>query len=156
VQASLFDQGKMWTFEFPPMDYLAREYGFRPDQAWFEKARLASLRLSNCSASFVSPHGLVMTNHHCARESVVHASKPGENLLDKGFFPKSLAEERGDGRGPTRTSWISTGRRDPGRWKLGWGGPDRAQCAEQREDILKAVGDRLPRAAAGQPTSSSR
>ena len=94
VDASLFDQGRMWTFEFPPTEYLAEEYGFRPDAAWFEKARLGSLRILGCSASFVSPNGLVMTNHHCARESVTHVSREGENLLENGFFARSLAEER--------------------------------------------------------------
>ena len=149
VEASLFDQGKMWTFEFPPMEYLAREYGFRPDQAWFEKARLASLRLSNCSASFVSPHGLVMTNHHCARESVVHASKPGENLLDKGFFSKSLAEERETAEDFHADQLIAlvdvTAKVEAQLAAL-----TEAQRAEQREDILKAVGDSIAGARGGE------
>jgi hypothetical protein len=94
VKAGRFDQGKMWTFEFPPVDYLAETYGFRPDAAWFEKASLGALRLSNCSASFVSPNGLVLTNHHCAREFVTQVQKEGENLLDDGFYAKNLADER--------------------------------------------------------------
>ena len=94
VKAGRFDQGKMWTFEFPPTAYLAETYGFRPDAAWFEKASLGALRLSNCSASFVSPNGLVLTNHHCAREFVTQVQKDGENLLDDGFYAKNLADER--------------------------------------------------------------
>ena len=94
VQASRFDQGKMWTFELPPVDYLEETYGFRPDDAWFEKARLGSLRLSNCSASFVSPNGLVLTNHHCAREFVSQVSGDGESLLDDGLVTRDLADER--------------------------------------------------------------
>ena len=62
IQAGPFDQGKMWTFEAPPVNYFAETYGFRPDAAWFEKARLGALRIPSCSASFVSPNGLVMTN----------------------------------------------------------------------------------------------
>jgi len=94
VQAGSFDQGKMWTFEFPPLDYLEETYGFRPDEAWLEKARLGALRIPSCSASFVSPNGLVMTNHHCAREFVSQVSGDGESLLDDGLVAKDLADER--------------------------------------------------------------
>ena len=94
VQAGRFDFGKMWTFEFPPVDYFREEYGFTPDQAWFDHARLGALRLPNCSASFVSPNGLIMTNHHCARDGVAQISEPGEDLIDNGFFAKELADER--------------------------------------------------------------
>jgi Peptidase S46 len=66
--AGRFDNGKMWTFDNPPLQYFQEEYGFQPDAAWFKKAQLGALRFATyCSASFVSPNGLVMTNHHCAR-----------------------------------------------------------------------------------------
>ena len=94
VQAGRFDQGKMWTFEFPPVGYLEEMYGFRPDDAWFEKARLGSLRIPSCSASFVSPNGLVLTNHHCAREFVSQVSGDGESLLDDGVVAHDLTDER--------------------------------------------------------------
>ena len=94
VHAGEFDQGKMWTFEFPPTAYFARTYHFNPDSAWFAKARLGALRIPSCSASFVSPNGLVMTNHHCAREFVTQVQKPGEDLLADGFYAKNLADER--------------------------------------------------------------
>ena len=94
IQAGRFDQGKMWTFEFPPVDYLADTYGFRPDEAWFERARLGALRIPSCSASFVSPNGLVLTNHHCAREFVSQVSGDGETLLDDGLVATDLADER--------------------------------------------------------------
>ena len=66
LRAGRFDNGRMWTFEAPPVDYFEEAYGFRPDDAWFERARLGALRIPSCSASFVSPNGLVLTNHHCA------------------------------------------------------------------------------------------
>jgi len=94
VRAGPFDQGKMWTFEFPPRAHLAEAYGLQPDASWFEKARLGALRIPSCSASFVSPHGLVMTNHHCAREFVSQVSQPGESLLDEGLVAVDLADER--------------------------------------------------------------
>jgi hypothetical protein len=94
IRAGRFDQGKMWTFEHPPTEYFAEAYGFRPDAAWFERARLGALRIPSCSASFVSPNGLVLTNHHCAREFISQVSRPGESLLDNGFFARNLADER--------------------------------------------------------------
>lgn len=94
VRAGRFDQGKMWTFEYPPLDYFRAAYGFEPDSSWFRRARLGALRLPNCSASFVSPNGLVLTNHHCARESVTQVSRPGESLLDSGFYARALDGER--------------------------------------------------------------
>jgi hypothetical protein len=94
IRAGRFDNGKMWTFEYPPDRYFSETYGFAADSAWFSRARLAALRLPGCSASFVSPHGLVVTNHHCSREGIVAVTKPGELLLDSGFVAHSLADER--------------------------------------------------------------
>jgi hypothetical protein len=94
VAAGEFDNGKMWTFEYPPLEYFRDEYGFNPDSAWFAGARLGALRIPRCSASFVSPNGLVMTNHHCARESATAVSQPGESLLDNGFYASALEDER--------------------------------------------------------------
>lgn len=95
VQAGAFDNGKMWTFDAPPTRYLSDTYGFSPDDDWYARARLGALRIPNCSASLVSPNGLVMTNHHCAREFVTQVSEEGENLLDDGFYAATLADERG-------------------------------------------------------------
>ncbi len=94
LEAGRFDNGKMWTFEYPPLEYFAETYSFEPDSAWFQHARLGALRLPNCTASFVSPNGLVLTNHHCARESVSEVSREGETLLDDGFYAESLEDER--------------------------------------------------------------
>lgn len=95
VQAGRFDTGRMWTFDNPPLDYFEETYGFRPDNNWLERARMGALRFATyCSASFVSPNGLVMTNHHCGRESVTEVSKAGEDLLENGFYATSLELER--------------------------------------------------------------
>jgi hypothetical protein len=95
VKAGPYDMGKMWTFDNPPKDYFRQTYNFTPDDKWFEEVRLASLRFADyCSASFVSASGLVMTNHHCARESGTGVARKGENLNDNGFFAKTPAEER--------------------------------------------------------------
>lgn len=94
VKAGRFDNGKMWTFDYPPIDYFAKTYNFTPTSDWFEKARLSALRLPNCSASFVSEDGLVMTNHHCARGALDAVNREGENLPETGFYATTLEEER--------------------------------------------------------------
>jgi hypothetical protein len=94
VESGIFDNGRMWTFEYAPIDYFSTTYNFNPTNEWFEKARLGSVRLPNCSGSFISPKGLVMTNHHCAREQITQVSLDGEDLLDKGFYATNLSDER--------------------------------------------------------------
>ncbi len=94
VQAGAFDNGKMWTFDAPPTEYLESTYGFSPDDDWYARARLGALRIPGCSASLVSPRGLVLTNHHCARDFVTQVSDEDENLLDDGFYAATLEEER--------------------------------------------------------------
>ena len=94
VRAQRLDNGKMWLFEDPPTEYLRDTYGFAPDEAWYRRARLASLRMPGCSASFVSPNGLVLTNHHCAQSHVVSVDRGDEGLLDNGFIAGGLDEER--------------------------------------------------------------
>lgn len=95
IKVGRFDGGKMWTFDNPPTDYFSEAYGFRPDSAWFVKARKGALRFSTyCSASFVSELGLIMTNHHCARTSITEVSKEGETILDDGFYATNASDER--------------------------------------------------------------
>ncbi len=94
VTAGRFDDGRMWTFDHPPLDDFESRYGFRPDDAWLERARLGALRIPGCSASFVSANGLVMTNHHCARSHATDVEQEGEDLLQNGFYATSTRRER--------------------------------------------------------------
>lgn len=94
VKAQRFDTGKMWSFDYPPIEYLKSTYGINVDEEWFEDVRLSALRLSNCTASFVSEDGLIMTNHHCARSILEKLSEEGEDLIKNGFYAKTLDEER--------------------------------------------------------------
>ena len=65
------DLGRMWTFESAPLQWFQQAYDFTPAPEWLDYARLSSLRFGRgCSASFVSPTGLIMTNHHCARDAI--------------------------------------------------------------------------------------
>src|SRR5690606_19771203 len=95
IKAGQFDNGKMWTFEYPPMDYFEETYGFRPDQEWFDLIRMSALKLATyCSASFVSEDGLVMTNHHCARQSITQITGDDEDFHGEGFIAYALEDER--------------------------------------------------------------
>ena len=53
----------------------------------------AIVSLGGCSAAFLSPQGLVATNHHCIYGSIQYNSKPGQDYLTKGFLAATLADE---------------------------------------------------------------
>lgn len=94
VDSDILDNGRMWTFEYAPEEYFSETYGFDANAEWFEAARLGAVRLPNCTGSFVSGDGLIMTNHHCARGQVSQVSREGESLLDDGFYAETLSDER--------------------------------------------------------------
>ena len=87
------DEG-MWTFDNPPVKQLREKYGFAPSQQWLDHIRLSSVRLNDGgSGSFVSPHGLLLTNHHVARGQLQKNSTPEHNYLRDGFYAATEAEE---------------------------------------------------------------
>jgi hypothetical protein len=95
VKAGRFDTGKMWAFEYPPNKYFEEEYGFTPDEGWYDNIRLGALRFATyCSASFVSADGLVMTNHHCSRQSVTKVTWNDEDHHSDGFIATNIEDER--------------------------------------------------------------
>ncbi len=53
----------------------------------------AVVSLGGCTASFLSPKGLVATNHHCAYGSIQFNSTAENNLIDKGFLAKNFEQE---------------------------------------------------------------
>ena len=61
------DEG-MWTFDNPPIKLLQEKYRFAPTAEWLDHVRLSCVRLNGGgSCSFVSTHGLLLTNHYVAR-----------------------------------------------------------------------------------------
>ncbi|MFZ0686848.1 MAG: S46 family peptidase [Terriglobales bacterium] len=95
VTQSVQAEEGMWTFDNFPSKAVGTKYGFSPSQAWLDHVRLASLRIAGgCSASFISPEGLVMTNHHCVVECVEQISTPQQNFVETGFSAKTPAQER--------------------------------------------------------------
>jgi hypothetical protein len=53
----------------------------------------AIVSLGGCSAAFLSPEGLVATNHHCVQGSIQYNSKQGQDYLTDGFLAKTLGDE---------------------------------------------------------------
>src|SRR5215472_17154798 len=86
------DEG-MWTFDRPPLQAIQQRYGFTVTQPWLDHLRLSSVRFPDGSGSFVSPTGLVLTNHHVALEQLQKISTPQKNYVADGFYARTRAEE---------------------------------------------------------------
>jgi hypothetical protein len=85
----------MWTFNDFPRPAVESRYGMKVTDAWLDHVRLSSVRLAQgCSGSFVSPSGLVMTNHHCVETCLEQLSTPARNLVAEGFLARTTDEER--------------------------------------------------------------
>src|SRR5271163_2604449 len=89
----LADEG-MWTFDKLPLRHLKETYGFEPPPGWAEHLQASSVRFnSGGSGSFVSPDGLVMTNHHVGAGDLQKVSTDKIDYLKEGFRAKTLADE---------------------------------------------------------------
>lgn len=86
------DEG-MWLLNNLPAAQLQAKYNFTPTPEWVEKVQKSSARLPNCSASFVSEDGLIMTNGHCAENAVQALSTANRDLYANGFYAKTRSEE---------------------------------------------------------------
>ena len=87
------DEG-MWTFDNPPNKLLEEHYGFTATPQWLEHVRLASVRLNDGgSGSFVSPHGLLLTNHHVALGQLQKNSTAEHDYVRDGFYAATQDQE---------------------------------------------------------------
>ncbi len=66
----------------------------------------AIVHLGGCSASFISPEGLIITNYHCVRGYLQYNSTEGNNLLHTGFKANNRGEEIS--AGPTARVYVTT------------------------------------------------
>ncbi|HEY2808649.1 MAG TPA: S46 family peptidase [Steroidobacteraceae bacterium] len=89
---ALADEG-MWTFHDFPEAKVKQALGVDLGSAWLDQVRMATIRLSNCTASFVSAEGLVLTNHHCAEACLDENSSSGHNLVADGFLARTREQE---------------------------------------------------------------
>ncbi|MEP6962256.1 MAG: S46 family peptidase, partial [Acidobacteriota bacterium] len=87
------DEG-MWTFDNPPTKELQEKYKFTLTQQWLDHVRLSAVRLEDGgSGSFVSPNGLLLTNHHVARGQLQKNSTAQRDYMQTGFLATTPAEE---------------------------------------------------------------
>ena len=89
------DEG-MWTFDNPPAQAVGgASIISHPTQQWLDHVRLSCVRLNDGgSGSFVSPHGLLLTNHHVARGQLQKNSTAEHDYVENGFY--AATPERGD------------------------------------------------------------
>ncbi|MET0519839.1 MAG: S46 family peptidase [Burkholderiaceae bacterium] len=91
----LFAAEGMWTLDNPPLEAIRKDFGSAPDPAWLQRVMLGSARLAGgCSGSFVSPDGLVLTNHHCVADCVEQLSSEKQDYLQSGFLARQRSEEK--------------------------------------------------------------
>ncbi len=84
----------MWTFDNPPRKQLEEKYQFTPTEAWLRHVQLSCVRFNDGgSGSFISPNGLVLTNHHVARGQLTKNSTQEHNYLETGFYAAKPEEE---------------------------------------------------------------
>jgi hypothetical protein len=84
----------MWTFDNPPAQLLRQKYGFTPTQQWLDRIRLSSVRMNDGgSASFIDPHGLILTNHHVALVQLQKNSTPQHDYVRDGFYAATQDRE---------------------------------------------------------------
>ena len=95
--SSVADEGMWQPHQLPDLSDQLRQLGLEINPENLSRLDQfpmnAVVSLGGCSASFVSPQGLVVTNHHCIYGSVQYNSTPDNNLLVDGFLARQLGEE---------------------------------------------------------------
>ncbi|HEX5470490.1 MAG TPA: S46 family peptidase [Lacipirellulaceae bacterium] len=87
------DEG-MWLFSNPPKQQLKEHYDFEPSERWLKNLQQSAVRFNNGgSGAFVSPDGLVITNHHVGADALQKLSTPDRDLVAAGFYAKTRDEE---------------------------------------------------------------
>ena len=97
------DEGMWMPQQIPDLAPKLKALGFPGDPNAFAdltgQPMGAIVSLGGCSASFVSPDGLIATNHHCVQGALQYNSMPERNLLQDGFLAKARSEELWSGPG---------------------------------------------------------
>jgi len=96
------DEG-MWTVDNFPATAVKQKHGVEITPQWLEKVRLSTVRLSGCTASFVSPDGMILTNHHCVQSCLAQLSTKERDLHKNGYLANGREQEL---RCPTQNADI--------------------------------------------------
>ncbi len=97
------DEGMWMPQQIPQLAERLKAMGFRGDPQAFAdltgQPMGAIVSLGGCSASFVSPDGLIVTNHHCVQGALQFNSTPQKNLMEEGFLASTREQELTAGPG---------------------------------------------------------
>jgi hypothetical protein len=130
------DEG-MWTFHGFPFDKANAALKTQLDQAWLDRVRSATVRLSNCTGSFVSAEGLILTNDHCARACLADNSTPEKSYIEDGYLARTRDAEM---RCQTQVADVLTDTQDvTARIIAATGGKSEADANEARKAALTQV-----------------
>ena len=104
ASAALWAEQGMWMpQQIPALAAKLQKLGFAGDPKAFAdltgQPMGAIVSLGGCTASFVSPDGLIVTNHHCVTGGLQFNSTPQRNLLKDGFLARTREEELSNGPG---------------------------------------------------------
>lgn len=104
------EEGMWMPQQIPQLAPRLRTMGFKGDPKAFAdltgQPMGAIVSLGGCTASFVSPDGLIVTNHHCVAGGLQYNSTPQRDLLKDGFLAKTPAEELSNG--PNARVFVTT------------------------------------------------
>jgi hypothetical protein len=85
----------MWTLDNFPAAAVRQKYGVDVNPQWLQHVQRSVTRHeSGCTGSFISPDGLVLTNHHCVMECLSELSSPQQDYVEKGYNSRTRTEER--------------------------------------------------------------
>jgi hypothetical protein len=131
------DEG-MWLFNKPPKDILQKQYGFTVTPEFMDHLRLASISFGGASGSFISPDGLVLTNHHVGQGAVQNLSTKDRDLMKTGFYARTRGEEL---KVPGMELRVLQGIEDVTEQVLGAEKPGMSavEAAEARQKIIAAL-----------------
>jgi hypothetical protein len=130
------DEG-MWTFHGFPLEKTNAALKTRLDQPWLDRVRNATVRLANCTGSFVSADGLILTNHHCVESCLAELSSKEKSLVEDGFLAKTREEEK---RCQTQVADILTAMEDvTAKISAATSGKDEKSANEVRKATLTQI-----------------
>ncbi len=91
-QIGVADEG-FWPFNRIPRAAIKQAYGVDITDAWLQRVQQATVRFPSGTGSFVSPEGLVLTNHHVALDVIQALSTKERDLVTTGFIARDRAQE---------------------------------------------------------------